>query len=219
MEITSYILKEFKPFSLDTKVAEVKSFFIETSYSHFPIVDNKRIIGLIAENDIQEIEDNTKEIGYFQYLFKLFFVEASQNLLDVLSVFSSNNTNLTPIINTNNEYVGYYEINDILEVYNNTPFLKNEGIVLLLQKETSAYSFSEVSQIVESSNGKILGMFLSESTPYSVKITIKFNAKDANEVIQSFRRYDYDVLSSHKEDYFIEDLKERSNYLQKYLNI
>ena len=63
MEITSYILKEFKPFSLDTKVSEVKSFFCETSYSHFPIVDNKHIIGLISENDIQEVEDNLIEVA------------------------------------------------------------------------------------------------------------------------------------------------------------
>ena len=52
-----------------------------------------------------------------------------------------------------------------------------------------------------------------------IKITVKFNAQDINEIIQSFRRYDYQVLSQHKEDYFLEDLKDRSDYLQKYLNI
>jgi hypothetical protein len=139
-------------------------------------------------------------------------------LLDVLGVFASNNTNLIPVTN-NNDYVGYYEINDILQLINDTPFLKSEGVVILLEKETGGYSFSEICQIAESNNAKIVGLFVSESNATTVKITVKINSNEINEILQSFRRYNYTILSSHKEDFFIEDLKERSNYLQKYLNI
>ena len=93
------------------------------------------------------------------------------------------------------------------------------SIVLLLEKELQDFSFSQVCQIVESNNGKILGLFISETTGVIVKITIKFNSQDVNEIIQAFRRYNYNILSKHKEDFFLEDLKERSDYLQKYLNI
>jgi predicted transcriptional regulator len=219
METTSYILKEFKPFSLFSKVSEIKTFFIETSFSHFPIVKNNELIGLISESDMEEIEDDENEIGNFQYLYKLFSIEEEDSLLDILGVFASNNTNLIPVINNKKEYIGYFEINDILQIYNETPFLKGEGIVLLIEKGINEYSISEICQIVESNKGKILGVFIAESGLTSVKISIKFNAPDINEIIQSFRRYDYLVLSNHKEDYFIEDLKDRSNYLQKYLNI
>ncbi len=40
-----------------------------------------------------------------------------------------------------------------------------------------------------------------------------------NEIIQSFRRYDYEIISEHFEDNYINTLKERSDYLDKYLNI
>lgn len=219
METTPYILNDLKAFSLENTIEEAKQLFEETSFSHFPILKNKQLIGLISEESIKEIEENENEIGYFQYLFSMFHIEKNSNLLEILGVFASNNTNLIPVIIENNEYIGYYEINDILQLINNTPFLKSEGIVVVLEKEIRDYSFSEICQIVESNNAKIVGLFVSESNTTTVKITIKINSKEINEILQSFRRYNYNVISTHKEDFFIEDLKDRSNYLQKYLNI
>ena len=43
--------------------------------------------------------------------------------------------------------------------------------------------------------------------------------EDINEIIQTFRRYNYTVISEHKDDFYLQDLKERSDYLQKYLNM
>ncbi|REE80738.1 CBS domain-containing protein [Lutibacter oceani] len=219
METTPFILKEFKPFSLSTKVAQVKLFFKENTFSHFPIVENKTLIGLISEIDIEGIDDNEKQLDDLNYLFNLFFAEETENLLELIKVFAANEANLIPVVKENNNYIGYLDLTDILHVYNETPFLKSEGIVVLLEKEIQDFSFSQVCQIVESNNGKILGLFITETTGAIVKITIKFNSQDVNEIIQTFRRYNYNVLSKHKEDFYLEDLKERSEYLQKYLNI
>ena len=47
------------------------------------------------------------------------------------------------------------------------------------------------------------------------------NSIDAgiNAIVQTFRRYNYNVVSNHQEDRFIEDLKKRSQYLEKYLKM
>ncbi|MCF6167204.1 CBS domain-containing protein [Lutibacter sp.] len=219
MKNIPYILKEFEAFTLQTKIADVKSLFNETTYSHFPVIKNNQLIGLVSETDIQGITEDDKELNDFQLLFSLFFTEENNNLLEILKVFALNETNLIPVISVQKEYLGYYDLIDVLHVYKNTPFLNNEGSILILEKEIRDYSFSEICQIVESDNGKILGVFISESNSTSVKITLKFSSQDVNEIIQSFRRYDYKVLSNHKEDYYLEELKDRTNYLQKYLNI
>ncbi len=219
METTPYILKDFKAFTTQTSIADVKSFFKETTYSHFPIVEKNKLIGLISETDVQGIENNEAVLGDFQFLFNFYLVEESNNLLELLKVFASNETNIIPALNNNNDYIGYYDLIDVLHIYNATPFLNNEGAIILLEKEKSHYSFSEVCQIVESHNGIVLGLFISEENSSSVKITLKFGAPDINEILQSLRRYNYKVLSNHKEDFYLEDLKERSIYLQKYLNI
>ncbi len=219
MDTNPYILKEFKAFALQTKTTFVKKFFYETTFSHFPVVKNKQLIGLISETDLQGIENNEEEIGNYQSLFVLFFAEENQNLLEILKVFASNETNLIPVVNYNQEYVGYFNLIDILHIYNNTPFFNKEGHILLIEKQEREYSFSEVCQIVESNNGKVLGIFISEINDTMVQITIKFSSQEINKIIQTFRRYNYTVLSKHVEDAYLEDLKDRSNYLQKYLNI
>lgn len=219
METNPYILKEFNAFSLETKISEVKSFFNETTFSHFPIVEKNELIGLISETDVEGLDENEKELGYFQYLFHLFFTEESENILEIITIFASNETNLIPVLNTKKEYLGYFDLIDILHLYNATPFLNKEGIILMLEKESRDLLFSEICQIVETNNGKVLGLFISETTENTVKIALKFSSQEINEIIQSFRRYEYKILSNHEEDFYLEDLKDRSNYLQKYLNI
>jgi predicted transcriptional regulator len=219
METAPFIIKEFKPFTFDTKVADAKLFFKETAFSHFPIVKKNVLIGLISKIDIDEIDTNEKKLEDFSYLIKLFYAEQSENLLELVKIFAANETNLVPVIKENHTYLGYLDLIDILHVYNETPFLNNEGVVLVLEKEIQDFSFSQVCQIVETNNGKVLGLFISEISGAIVKITLKFNAREINEIIQTFRRYNYNVLSKHKEDFYLEDLKERSDYLQKYLNI
>jgi hypothetical protein len=64
-----------------------------------------------------------------------------------------------------------------------------------------------------------LGLFVSDSDIESIEITIKISLGAMNEIIQTFRRYNYEIVSEHQEDNYINNLKERSDYLDKYLNI
>ena len=78
---------------------------------------------------------------------------------------------------------------------------------------------SQITQIVESNNGKLLGIFISEATNDKVQVTIKITLGSMNEIIQSFRRFNYEIVSEHHEDNYLNVLKERSEYLDKYLNM
>jgi hypothetical protein len=89
----------------------------------------------------------------------------------------------------------------------------------VVRKGVLDYSMSQITQIVESNNGKLLGLFISESSIDSIEITLKITLGAMNEIIQTFRRYNYEIISEHQEDNYINNLKERSDYLDKYLNI
>jgi len=139
--------------------------------------------------------------------------------LDVLEVFAKSHTNVIPVLDENNIYIGYYEMEDIMKFFQETPFLKEQGGIIIVQKGLLDYSMGQVTQIVESNNGKILGCFISEADLENVQITIKIGVGPMNEIIQTFRRYNYEIISEHQEDAYINSLKERSDYLDKYLNI
>jgi hypothetical protein len=48
---------------------------------------------------------------------------------------------------------------------------------------------------------------------------VKITLGSINEIIQTFRRYNYEIVSEHQEDDYLNNLKERSEYLNKYLNM
>lgn len=219
MQTSDYISKDVKALSPNDTIAKAQKLFEHLTFTHLPIVEDKIYLGSISEADVQIIDDSEKKITDFKYLYNTFFSFENTNWFELLKEFAANDTTIIPAINDKKKYVGYYELTDILHVFNNTPFLSEAGAILVVSKPIKDYSFSEISQIVESNNGKLLGAFISSIENEIAEITIKLNDQDLNNTIQSFRRYEYTVITGIHEDEYLNSLKERSDYLQKYLNI
>lgn len=217
-EITEYITNDFKAIDSQDTISSVQTFFDDLHFSHFPIIEEGIYIGSIAAEDIETF-DFDKKVTDYRFTLEGFFARTNTIWLDVLEVFAKNHTNLVPVLDENNTYVGYYEIEDIMKFFHETPFLKEPGAIIIVKKPISEYSMSQITQIVESNNGKVLGVFISEADGNSVEVTLKISLGAMNEIIQTFRRYDYEIMSEHQEDNYINNLKERSDYLDKYLNI
>ncbi len=217
-EITEYITNDFKAIDSQDTIADVQDFFNDLHFSHFPVIEEGIYIGSIAADDIVTFE-NEKKIADYRFTLEGFFARTNTIWLDVLEVFAKNHTNLVPVLDENNKYVGYYEIEDIMRFFHETPFLKEPGGIIIVKKGVLDYSMSQITQIVESNNGKLLGLFISEADVESVQVTMKITLGAMNEIIQTFRRYNYEIISEHQEDNYINNLKERSDYLDKYLNI
>jgi len=218
MNIASYILNDVTPLSVNSKVKEAQLVFNQLTFSHIPITQDGVYLGCLSETD-SHCFDADKPINEYRYALEQFFVRAQTNWIDVLEAFAQNSSNVMPILNEKNDYVGYYELNDIISIFNDTPFLHEPGSVLVVEKGIKDYSFSEISQIVESNNAKLLGAFISKIENDVVQVTLKLNNSGLNEIVQSFRRYNYNIISEFEEDAYIQNLKERSEYLNKYLNI
>ncbi|URC14394.1 CBS domain-containing protein [Flavobacterium sp. B183] len=217
-EITNYITNDFRAIDSQETIASVQDFFADLSFSHFPVLENGIFIGSIAADDVETFDTDKKATDY-KYTLERFFARKSMIWLDVLEVFAKNHTNTIPVLDENNTYVGYYEMEDIMKFFQETPFLKEQGGIMIVQKGLLDYSMGQITQIIESNNGKILGCFVSEADLENVQITIKIGVGPMNEIIQTFRRYNYEIISEHQEDAYINSLKERSDYLDKYLNI
>ena len=217
-EITEFISNDFKAIDSQDTISTVQTFFDDLHFSHFPIVEEGVYIGSIASEDIETF-DFDKKVTDYRFTLEGFFARTTTIWLDVLEVFAKNHTNLVPVLDENNMYVGYYEIQDIMKFFHETPFLKEPGAIIVVKKPILDYSMSQITQIVESNNGKILGVFISEADINTVEVTLKISLGAINEIIQTFRRYDYEIMSDHQEDNYINNLKERSEYLDKYLNI
>lgn len=219
MLLSNYIINDVEIQSVNQSVASLKKLFNELTCTHVPVEKDGIFIGSISENDLRCFE-NDKILLEYQYALERFYIRDTDNWLDILKNFGLNNANLIPVLEQDsNTYLGYVELGDIMTFFNDTPFLKENGAILVVGKNFTEYSFSEISQIVESSSHKLLGAFVSKIENDLAEITIKVNAAGVNDLIQTLRRYGYKILSAHEEDAYTKNLQERSDYLDKYLNI
>lgn len=218
MNLGQYIINDIKPLLVTDRIGDLQMLFNQLTYSHIPVSQDGVYIGCISETDAHCF-DNNKYIKEFKYALEGFFVRDNTVWLDVLEAFAQNSTNIMPVLNGSNIYLGYYELSDIINLFNETPFFAEPGGILIVEKGLSDYSFSEVSQIVESNNGKLLGAFISKIENDVAQMTLKIGNASLNEIIQTFRRYSYNIVSGSEEDAFAKNLKERSDYLKKYLDI
>jgi predicted transcriptional regulator len=218
MQLQNFVINDIKPLGIADKIGDLQLLFNQLTYSHIPIQNEGIYMGCISETDAHCF-DSAKPISEYNYTIEGFFVRSTTNWLDVLEAFALNDSNIMPVLDENNKYIGYYELNDIIHLFNETPFFSEPGGILIVEKGIHDYSFSEISQIVETNDAKLLGAFISKMSSDLAQITIKIGNSSLNDIIQTFRRYSYNVVSGHEEDSYIESLKERSQYLDKYLNM
>lgn len=217
MQLENLIINDLNPVNLNDTVGDVKMMFSQLTYSHIPVKNGDIYVGCISETDAHCFESQ-KILSDINYALEGFYVRNTTNWLDVLEAFAQNDSNVMPVLDTNNNYLGYYELNDIIQLFNETPFFAESGGIIIVEKGVFDYSFSEVCQIIESNNAKIFGALISKMENDKVQITVKIGNAALNDVLQSFRRYGYNIVSGIEEDSYIESLKERSDYLKKYLD-
>ena len=180
--------------------------------------ENGTYLGSLSETDAHCFE-STKPLSEYRIRLRRFLCTSRYTLARCFRSFCKNSTNIMPVLSEQNKYLGYYELNDVISLFNESPFFSEVGGVLVIEKGVNDYSFSEISQIVESNDGKLLGAFISKMNSDLVQVTLKIGNTGLNEIIQTFRRYSYNIISGHEEDSYIESLKERSDYLNKYLDM
>lgn len=218
MQIHNHILPNIPVFKVGDSLEKVIQFFKDHTYSHVAVVEKDRFIGVLGEEDVENFKIEEK-IEDYRYNLETFFVRRDTNWLDVLETFSRNEANLLPILGINETVIGYYDLTDIVTLFSDTPFFTEPGGILVVAKGVKDYSFSEIAQIVESNNARFIGGFITDIQNDVVQVTIKVGTTNFNEISQTFRRYNYNILFGNNDDKFLEDLKQRSDYLDKYLNV
>lgn len=218
MELKDYIINDVKPLVPSTTIGDVQDIFKQLTYSHLPVMDASTYLGCIAETDAHCL-DSSKRLEDVRYTLTPFFVTVTTHWLDVLEACARHQTNVMPVMDIEQNYLGYYELKDVLELFNDAPFLYEAGSVIVVEKGTTDYSFTEVAQIVESNDARLYGCFISNTRDHMTELTVKASSDNIAGLLQTFRRYSYEILNASEDDTYMDVLKERSDYLDRYLNI
>jgi acetoin utilization protein AcuB len=189
--------------------------------SHLPIVNNKEFLGLISDTDIYDLNMADEPIGNHHLSLFSPFVSFDQHIYEVIELVSRLKLTVVPVLNGKKHYMGLITLNDLVQYTSNLFALKEPGGILVLELHQNDYSLSQISQIVESNDAKILSMYLtSPSDTMKMELTLKINQTDLSFIIQTFERYDYNIKASYMEDDDLDSFySNRYESFMRYLNI
>jgi acetoin utilization protein AcuB len=189
--------------------------------SHLPIVNNQDFLGLISDADIYDMNQPEEPIGNHELTLFKPFVEENQHIFEVIGLASRLKLTIVPVLDSGNHFLGVITTSDLIRHLAGISSMDQPGGIIVLELIERDYSLSQIAQIVESNNVKVLSMYIT-SPPDSTKleVTLKVNTSDLISVIKTFERYNYEVKTwvsnSDSMDRFY---SERYDMLMKYLNI
>ena len=192
----------------------------EYKVSHLPIVNNTDFLGLITEDDIYTNNHFDDPLGIHILSMNRPFVNENQHVFEVIKIFAELELTLLPVVDAKENYLGVISKRKLIEEFSEITAVKSPGAILVLEISVNDYSLSEIAQIVESNDTKILSTYIT-SHPDSTKmdVTLKLNRNDISPVLQTFNRYNYIVKGIYAEPEVSDDLTERFDALMKYLSI
>ena len=189
--------------------------------SHLPIVNNQDFLGLISDADIYDMNQPDEPIGNHELTLLKPYVTTDQHLFEVIGLASRLKLSVVPVLDSKNHYKGLITTSDLIRHIAGISSMDQPGGIIVLEMIERDYSLSQIAQIVESNNIRVLSMYItSPSDSTRLEVTLKVNTTDLLAVIRTFERYNYEVKTWVTTNDSIDQFySERFDLLMKYLNI
>ncbi|HYW96645.1 MAG TPA: CBS domain-containing protein [Bacteroidales bacterium] len=188
--------------------------------SHLPIVNNHEFLGLISDKDIYNLNMVDEPIGNHGLSLFSPYVFEDQHIYEVIEVASRLKLSVVPVLDRENNYLGLITLNDLVQHFADLSALKHPGGILVIEVNINDYSLTEISQIVEGNDAKILSLYISSPEDSTkMDVTLKINRTDLTSIMSTFERYEYSIKASYMKDDETEKLyEERFDMFMRYLN-
>jgi signal-transduction protein with cAMP-binding, CBS, and nucleotidyltransferase domain len=192
----------------------------EFQINHLPVLKNGNFVGVLSESELLDQADLAPHLDeLFQHLPRP-FVFSDAHLFDILQHFSLFKLTALPVLDRQEQYLGVISSQDLLQLLAQSTGVKELGSVLVLEMDANNYVLSQIAQIVESNQAKILNSFInSEPDSTKIQVSLKINQQNLSAIIRTFERYDYQVLASYQAENQHNELQERYDELMLYLNM
>lgn len=182
-----------------------------------PVLKDGKLIGKIELDELLFSEDETIENLISDGFASAYF---NTHIFDVLRIFKEGNSDSCAVLGAEFEFLGVVTKLAALDSLSDSLSVEQQGAIVMIEMATSQYSSSEISRIVESENAQLLGFWL-ENVPDSgrIRASLKLNTKNAERIIASLSRFNYEVIASFGDDDYKENVEQRYQSLMKYLDI
>ena len=207
------------PLKLTDTAAYAIAWLEEFRTKELPVVNDGKFLGLINDEQILDSNDGNKFIGDFELNCADCFVNESQYFYDILKLAVDSNVELVGVVDDNKEFVGVITIQDTITAFAQTTPIQAQGSVLVISMNSSDYSLAELSRLVEENNARILSSSIKQDTGDRIKVTLKINLEDISNIVATFERFEYKIISRFQETEVTESDRDKIDELLKFLDI
>jgi acetoin utilization protein AcuB len=189
--------------------------------SHLPVVKDDEYLGLLSDKIIEDLNLSDEPIEKQIMQLHTPHVHENQHITEVALIMYRLDIPVLPVVGEDHSYLGTILLQSVAREYGRMLSLNEPGGIVILSVPEHSYSMSQISQIVESNEVRILSLY-AVKTPESehMEITLKMNKVDLSAVIQTFERYDYRISSVFMDDSMLSDLYEdRLEQFLRFMNI
>ena len=189
--------------------------------SHLPVVDGKRLVGLISDKIIYDLNIIDKPVGDYSDHLLSPHIHTNQHIYEVFNAISVLKLSAVPVLDLYDQYCGIITVFDLAQKFADLVAVQEPGGVIVLELNAIDYSLSQIAQIVEGNDAKILSFYISpEVESKRMTVTLKINVVDLSAIIQTFVRYDYNIIAVYMDDSVINNIyDDRLDQLMKFMNI
>ncbi|MCA6067060.1 CBS domain-containing protein [Chryseobacterium sp. RG1] len=216
MFIKDYISKDFPCFNLTDSIEAAREQLEDFGYTHVFIKKSNHFYGAIAIDFLYEEEGTLKNL---EHQIERFAILDDNNIMDSIRLFHTFNTNVVPVINKNEKYLGYISCDDIFQDLSKYPLFSEMGAILTIETPARKYSMTEIANIIESNNSKFYGGFISFMSDEVIHVTIKISNENLASIDATFDRYDYRIVEKYYSDEKSDLYKDRFGFFQKFIEI
>lgn len=214
------ITDEIPPLKTTDTGSMAMNWMDEFKVSHLPIIHKEEYLGLISDSDILDLNITSAQLGTQKLSLIRPFVVENQHLYEIIKLISNMRLTVLPVLDKNLHYLGLIPIINLLQQFGSLAATNEPGGIIVLEMHVYDYSLSQIAQIVEGNDGKVLSCYVTtpaDST--NIEVTLKVNREDISGMLQTFYRYSYNVKASFHQSRFQDDMKNRFDSFMNYINI
>lgn len=224
MTVQNLLSADIEPLASTDTVEQALDWFVDLDVDHLPVVgEGKRLIALVAEDELLELEDPTMPLGSLGGLGAL-SVGPDVHLFEAASLLAVHHLSVLPVADADGTYIGVVRRQTVFEDFATMLSTGTPGAILILEVAPQDYSLGQLSHLIEQTDARVLSVSTqtpdaSAFDPTILRVTLKLNVTDTSRVRYLLGQNGYRVAAAFNEEESEEDLALRVQEFMRYLEV
>jgi acetoin utilization protein AcuB len=179
---------------LNDPVSQALDLMADFHVTQLPVVAEDKLVGLVSEEDLLNIEDDSTQMSVLQPGFSKIAANAESFFFEAVQLVNEHGLTLIPVVAKESEYSGSIIVTDLLRQLGRVTGVSDAGGIIVLELDKVSFSFTEISKLVETNDAQIIQLnTYSDASSGNFYITLRINKAEISDIVATFQRYEYQV--------------------------